>query len=136
MTGTMRVDFYEMGARFQDPLEVVCILVGKAWPDTADIVITGPRPALAELDERLWQRPPGRFLPHAMDGAAPIRLLDTPPAQAGLLINLDAGAPLPEGRYERVVEIVPPDESAKQDLRMRWKSWMAVGCDLHHHKLK
>ena len=133
----MRVDFYEMSGRFDDPLEVACILVGKAYPAVDDIAIVGPRETLERLDERLWETPTGRFLPHGIDdGRAPIVLADRAPERTRLLINLDASAPLPAGRYDRVLEIVPPHEDARPRLRRRGTEWTAAGAELHHHRLK
>ncbi len=132
----MRIDFYELSGRFQDPLEVAAVLVGKAWPDLADIVLVAPRGVLAELDDRLWRKPAGRFLPHGIDDeTAPIRLVEQAPDRASLLINLDPAAPLPRGRYDRVLELVPADEDARPRLRQRWKDWQAAGAELHHHVL-
>jgi DNA polymerase-3 subunit chi len=133
----MRIDFYEMSGRFRDPLEVAVVLVGKAWPATGEIAIVGRPEQLQDLDALLWERPPGRFLAHAIDDpAAPIRLLAQAPARASLLINLDPGAELPDGEYQRVLEIVPPDEQARQGLRQRWIDWKSRGAELHHHVLK
>ncbi|WP_376692693.1 DNA polymerase III subunit chi [Wenzhouxiangella sp. EGI_FJ10409] len=133
----MRVDFYEMGGRFSDPLYVAGVLVSKAWPATKDIAIVGSSGDLAKLDEQLWEQPEGRFLPHERgESKAPIRLLENAPEQAGLLINLDPSAPLPAGRYQRILEIVPPDESLKQKLRERWMAWKERGAELQHHVLK
>jgi len=133
----MRIDFYEMSGRFTDPLEVACILVGKAWPDTRDIVIVGPPKVLETLDARLWERPAGRFLPHGIDDpAAPIVLDEHAPEGAELLINLDPEAALPDGRFKRVLEIVPPDERARAGLRRRWREWKSRGAELHHHVLQ
>jgi DNA polymerase-3 subunit chi len=132
----MRVDFYEMTGRFTDPLHVACVLVGKAWPKTNDIAVVGSQDQLAALDDRLWAEPGGRFLPHGIDDPiAPIHLHAQAPARAALLINLDAASPLPTGRYERVLEIVPPDEGARPALRKRWTAWKQAGADLHHHRL-
>ena len=133
----MRVDFYEMSGRFDDPLEVACILVGKAYPAIDDIAVVGPRETLERLDERLWEKPAGRFLPHGIDDdRAPVRLAVDAPERTRLLINLDASAPLPTGRYDRVLEIVPPDEDARPRLRRRWTEWKTAGAELHHHLLK
>ena len=132
-----RIDFYEMSGRFTDPIEVAGVLVSKAFPATADIAVIGNRAQLKALDARLWEKPDGRFLPHGIDDAtAPIRLVDKAPERASLLINLDADAELPAGSYERVLEVVPPDEQAKKRLRQRWTEWKARGADLHHHLLK
>jgi len=134
----MRVDFYEMGGRFEDPLYVAGVLVSKAWPATKDIAVVGSSSDLARLDEQLWDKPEGRFLPHerGASGTAPIRLLEDAPEQADILINLDPASPLPEGRYQRVLEIVPADESLKQKLRERWMAWKQRGAELQHHLLK
>jgi len=132
-----RVDFYQMSGRFRDPLEVAAILVGKAFPATSEIFVAG-KPALLEaLDRKLWEKPAGRFLPHGInDELAPIRLGEQPPVKSELLINLDPEAGLPDGHFQRVLEIVPPDESLKQALRRRWTEWKARGAELHHHVLK
>ncbi len=134
----MRVAFYEMGGRFTDPLFVAGVLVSRAWPATRDIAVVGSASDLARLDEQLWESPQGRFLPHERgdDSSAPIRLLEVAPESAGILINLDPAAPLPAGRFERVLEIVPPDESLKQKLRERWVAWKERGAELQHHLLK
>jgi DNA polymerase-3 subunit chi len=133
----MRIDFYEMAGRFIDPLEVACVLVGKAFPAVAEIAVVGSREQLAALDERLWKKPAGRFLPHGIDDeAAPIRLTETAPARSGLLINLDADSPLPAGAFQRVLEIVPPGEDARPALRKRWVAWKKSGAEMHHHVLK
>lgn len=133
----MRVDFYEMSGRFRDPLKVVAVLVDKAWPAAGEIVIVGDRARLQRLDALLWEEPDGRFLPHGIDDpAAPIRLSPRPPPHTPLLINLEPDAALPEGAYDRVLEIVPPDEALRQHLRRRWAAWKARGAELHHHLLK
>lgn len=133
----MRVDFYEMSGRFSDPLFVAGVLVSKAWPGTRDIAVVGERADLERLDEQLWQQPEGRFLPHARgEAGAPIRLLEDAPDKADILINLDPAAPLPGGRFERILEIVPPEEGVKAQLRERWVAWKERGAELQHHVLK
>ncbi|RFF27738.1 MULTISPECIES: DNA polymerase III subunit chi [unclassified Wenzhouxiangella] len=133
----MRVDFYEMGGRFTDPLYVAGVLVSKAWPGTRDIAVVGAPDDLAKLDEQMWAQPEGRFLPHERGGTkAPIRLLEQAPEAADILINLDPASALPDGRFQRILEIVPPDESLKQKLRERWMAWKKRGAELQHHVLK
>jgi DNA polymerase-3 subunit chi len=92
---------------------------------------------LAELDKRLWSEPEGRFLPHGIDQRqAPILLAEDAPDEAEILINLNPGAPLPGGRFERVLELVPSDEKTREKLRDRWRAWKQRGADLNHHVLK
>jgi DNA polymerase-3 subunit chi len=133
----MRVDFYELSGRFSDPLFVATVLVGRAWPGARRIAIVAPRAQLQELDSRLWAEPEGRFLPHGIgQRQAPILLAEDAPGQADVLINLDAGAPLPGGRFERILELVPSDESTREKLRERWRAWKQRGAEVKHHVLK
>jgi len=133
----MQVDFYQMGGRFVDPLQVTCILVGKAWPSITHIAIVTTAEHVDALDEALWASPEGRFLPHGRaGGTAPIQILTEAPAKADLLINLDPSAPLPTGQYDRVLEIVPATHEAREPLRQRWRDWKTRGASLNHHALK
>lgn len=133
----MRVDFYEMSGRFTDPLFVAGVLIGRAWPKAASLAVVATRADLEKLDEKLWSDPEGRFLPHQIGrSSAPIQLLEDAPDAAEILINLDPAAPLPGGKFDRVLEIVPPDESLKAKLRERWVAWKERGADVHHHVLK
>jgi DNA polymerase III subunit chi len=133
----MRVDFYEMSGRFTDPLFVAGVLIGRAWPKADSVAVVAPRIQLEQLDERLWMEPEGRFLPHQVGPSkAPIQLLEDAPDQVEVLINLDPGAPLPGGRFERILELIPPDEGIKARLRERWKAWKERGAEVHHHLLK
>ncbi len=134
---TLQVDFYQMGGRFADPLTVTALLVSKAWPQLDDIAVVASKKQLDALDETLWSTPTGRFFPHARDDdTAPIRLLTQAPSQARLLINLSPDAPLPAGDFERVCELVPATEEAREPLRARWRAWQARGATLNHHALK
>jgi DNA polymerase III subunit chi len=133
----MRVDFYEMSGRFTDPLFVTGVLVGRAWPAAKSVAIVAPATQLKQLDEYLWRQPEQRFLPHEIGSAtAPISLLEDAPDAAEILINLDPTAPLPGGRFERVLEIIPPDEEIRKRLRERWSAWKQRGAEVRHHLLK
>jgi len=133
----MRIDFYEISGRFSDPLFVATVLVGRAWPKARSVAVVAPAAQLRELDERLWSEPKGRFLPHGINQtAAPIVLAEDAPDEAEVLINLDPSAPLPGGRFERVLELVPSDASTREKLRDRWRAWQQRGAELNHHVLK
>ena len=143
----MRVDFYEMSGRYTDPLFVAAILSGRAWPDCGRLTIVGNGDQLTDLDERLWHEPPGRFLPHVRIAAresdqtwaassTAIVLTESAPEASDVLINLQPDGPLPEGRYTRVLEIVPQQEELRRHLRQRWTGWKQRGAELHHHLLK
>ncbi|MEM1081313.1 MAG: DNA polymerase III subunit chi [Pseudomonadota bacterium] len=142
---SMRVDFYVMSGRFTDPLTVAAILCGKAWPACGRLAVVGSAAQLDELDERLWHEPDGRFLPHTRlqpdqqdtpTDHAFIALCEQAPENTDVMINLQPDGPMPEGRYQRILEIVPQHESLKQALRQRWRNWQGRGVELHHHELK
>ena len=50
-----------------------------------------------------------------------------------LVLNL-RDAPV-EGAFERVLEVVPPDDSARGPLRERWKHYKARGLEVHSHEM-
>lgn len=132
----MQVDFYQLGGRHQDPVVVTSVLVAKAWPAHRRIAIVGGAQQLAQLDQQLWAQPSDRFLPHALaPSTAPITLHTEAPDEADVLINLNPLSPLPQGRYQRVLEIIPADASAREPLRQRWRAWQQSGHTPQHHQL-
>ena len=50
-----------------------------------------------------------------------------------LVINLRDAAV--EGSFERVLEVVPADESARAPSRERWKQYAARGLDVSKHDM-
>ena len=50
-----------------------------------------------------------------------------------LVLNL-RDAPAPAG-FERVLEVVPADDSARGPLRERWKQYVARGHDVKKHDM-
>jgi DNA polymerase-3 subunit chi len=132
----VQVDFYQLGGRYQDPIEVAGVLVAKAWPQHRNIAIVAPSAQLPALDAQLWQTPAERFLPHDLAPcSAPIRLMTEAPEHADVLINLDPLNALPSGHYQRVLEIIPADASAREPLRQRWRAWQQRGQTPRHHRL-
>lgn len=132
----MQVDFYQLGGRYQDPIEVTAVLVAKAWPAHPRIAIVARPEQLPGLDAQLWQTPAERFLPHELaPTSAPISLMTQAPETADVLINLDPLNALPDGLYQRVLEIIPADASAREPLRQRWRAWQQRGHTPRHHRL-
>ena len=134
-----RADFYLIDKpRFrEEPLLLVCELVRKAYAAELPTLVLARDSAQAEaLDDLLWSFDPDEFLPHQIAGSdegdddTPI-LIATPemdvPARP-LLINLRDAAPA--GSFERVLEVVPADDSAREPLRERWKQYKAAGLDV------
>ena len=139
-----RADFYLIAKpRFAaQPLLLVCELARRACDSNQFTVILARDAAQAEeLDDLLWAFDPDEYLPHQIAGMdegdddTPI-LISTPdmdiPARP-MLINLRDGAP--NGSFERVLEVVPADPSARGPLRERWKHYQALGFDVNKHDM-
>ena len=135
----MRADFYLIDKdRFRaQPLLLVCELARKAYAASQPLLVLARDSAQAEaLDDLLWSFDPDEYLPHQIAGMdegdddTPI-LISTPdmdiPARP-LLINLRDAAPA--GNFDRVLEVVPADPSARGPLRERWKHYQALGFDV------
>jgi DNA polymerase-3 subunit chi len=139
-----RADFYLIAKpRFlAEPLMLVCELARKAYDKNLWTLILARDAAQAEaLDELLWSFDENAYIPHQIagtdeeDDVAPV-LIAAPdfdaPARA-LVINLRDDAYL--GACERVLEVVPADESARGPLRERWKQYKALGLDVNKHDM-
>ncbi len=141
-----RADFYLVAKpRFREqPLRLVCELVRKAHAaDLWVLVLARDAGQAEELDDLLWDMGDDEFIPHQIagregeeeDGLTPVLIAD-PQADApmrALVINL-RDAPV-AGGFERVLEVVPADESARGPLRERWKHYKAQGLELNKYDM-
>ncbi len=93
------------------------------------------------LDDLLWSFDDDAYIPHQIAGSdeedelTPV-LIATPEndiALRPLVINL-RDAPV-DGAFERVLEVVPADESARGPLRERWKQYQARGLELKKYDM-
>ena len=139
-----RADFYLIKTeRFRkDPLRLVCELARKAHDSDQSMLILARDAAQAEeIDDALWAFDEDAFVPHQIagrnedDDEVPV-LIASPdidaPARA-LIINLrDAAVTLP---CERVLEVVPADESARDPQRQRWTEYKTRGFELNKHDM-
>ena len=139
-----RADFYLIAKeRFrEEPLLLVCELAKRGFAANLPILVLARDAAQAEaLDDLMWSFDPDEYLPHQIaeldegDDDTPI-LISTPemdiPTRA-LLINLRDAAPT--GSFDRVLEVVPADPSARGPLRERWKHYQALGFDVNKHDM-
>lgn len=139
-----RADFYLIAKpRFlENPLLLVCELARKAHDAGHWTLILARDAEQAEaLDELLWAFDEDAYIPHQIagldedDAQTPV-LIATPESDAParpLVINLrDGVAP---GSYERVLEVVPADESARGPLRERWREYQTRGFDLNKYDM-
>ena len=138
-----RADFYLVGKpRFrEEPLRLVCELARKAhdagqWT----LVLARDQDQAEALDDLLWAFDEDAYVPHQLagdeeDDLAPV-LIATPAMDVPmrpLLINLRDDAV--DGSFERVLEVVPADESARGPLRERWKAYKARGFELNKYDM-
>jgi DNA polymerase-3 subunit chi len=136
-----RADFYLIAKeRFrEEPLLLVCELAKKAFAANQPVLVLARDAAQAEaLDDLMWSFDPDEYLPHQIAGieegedeVCPV-LIATPDmdiAMRPLLVNLRDAAP--SGSFERVLEVVPADPSARGPLRERWKHYQALGFDVN-----
>jgi DNA polymerase-3 subunit chi len=139
-----RADFYLIQKpRFrEEPLRLVCELARKAYDANLWTVVLARDAAQAEaLDDLLWAFDENAYIPHQIAGTddedelAPV-LIASPDADVplrALVINL-RDAPV-DGSFERVLEVVPADESARGPLRERWKQYQARGLELKKYDM-
>jgi DNA polymerase-3 subunit chi len=139
-----RADFYLIkSARFRDdPLRLVCELARKAHAADQPTLILARDTAQAEaIDDALWAFDEDAFIPHQIAGrdeddeVTPV-LIAAPEMDAParvLIINLrDSAVTLP---CERVLEVVPADESAREPQRQRWRDYKTRGFELNTHDM-
>ncbi|MBS0211630.1 MAG: DNA polymerase III subunit chi [Proteobacteria bacterium] len=139
-----RADFYLIAKpRFRDdPLLLVCELARRAHDSgTATLILARDAQQAEALDDALWAFDADAYIPHQIagrdedDDETPV-LIVAPDADApgrSLVINLrDAAVSLP---CERVLEVVPADDSAREPLRQRWKDYKARGFEVNKHDM-
>ena len=138
-----RADFYLIAKpRFkEEPLRLVCELVRKAYDaEQWTLVLARDRAQAEQLDDLLWDMGDDAYIPHQIagdeeDDLTPVIIappeVDAPMRQ--LVINLRDDAV--EGDFERVLEVVHADESARGPLRERWKQYQARGLQLNKHDM-
>ena len=138
-----RADFYLIAKpRFrEEPLRLVCELAKKAYDANLWTLVLARDAEQAEaLDEMLWDMGDDAYIPHQMAGdeedeLTPV-LIASPEIDApmrALVINLRDGAV--DGSFDRVLEVVRAEDSAREPLRERWKQYKARGFDVQKHDM-
>lgn len=139
-----RADFYLIAKpRFREqPLRLVCELARKAYEaEQWTLVLARDRRQAEELDDLLWDMGDDAYIPHQIaglddeDDLTPVLIAapDTDAPLRPLVINLRDAAV--EGAFERVLEVVPADESAREPLRARWTRYKARGLEVNKHDM-
>ena len=126
-----------------DRMNYACRLVRKAVKGGNRVVVTGEPELVRELDTALWTFSPLEFIPHCHAASADAQVLDASPVVLAdsargtphqeVLVNL--GGRVPEGfeRFERLIELVSPDEDDRQQARKRWKHYADRGYQIQRH---
>lgn len=119
---------------------LACDLAGTHWRRGKRVLIacTSEQQAIT-LDEALWQRPPGAFVPHNLAGegpqyGAPVELAW--PQRRGnaprdLLISLLPQIANFATAFHEVIDFVPYEETLKLLARERYKAYRRVGFHLN-----
>jgi DNA polymerase III subunit chi len=134
------IDFYFNAS---DRFQVACRLAGKALAQKKRMLIYAPEPETASrIDKLLWTWPAIGFVPHCalhdpLAAETPILIgADTEsPRECELLLNLGADCPPHFERFERLLEVVPPDEAERQAGRSRYRFYQSRGYKISHHDL-
>ena len=147
MTDRCQVDFYLLATPGLDARRLACRLALMSWErghHTAVVVDSGA--AAREMDELMWESPAGRFLPHERDtenktGSAPVFITLMPGLnearleQTGVVINL-CPEPVPEpGRFQRLLEIVPQQDSERENSRQKFRDYRDQGIEPRMHEI-
>jgi DNA polymerase-3 subunit chi len=134
------IDFYFNAS---DRFQVACRLAGKALAQKKRMLIYAPEPETASrIDKLLWTWPAIGFVPHCAshDPLAP----ETPiliasdadsPRECELILNLAEDCPPHFERFERLLEVVPAEDAARQAGRSRYRFYQSRGYKISHHDL-
>lgn len=128
-----------------DKVGYACRLLRKATGKGVKLVVTAEAETLVRLDAELWTFSPVEFVAHCRAGAPPAMLQASPVVLASsarevphteVLVNL--GSQVPEGfeRFERLIEVVSPDEDDRAQARVRWRYYDGRGYALDSKNLE
>jgi DNA polymerase-3 subunit chi len=134
------IDFYFNAA---DRLQVACRLAGKAIAEGKRMLVYAPDAEVAaSVDKLMWTLPATGFVPHCPveDPLAPetpilVGRTDELPPSCTLLLNLSAECPPHFASFERLFEVVGPEEADKDAGRERYKLYRARGYAIANHDL-
>lgn len=133
-----RADFYLIDKpRFREqPLLLVCELARRAFAaQKPTLILTRDFEQAEAVDELLWAFDEDAFIPHQLagdDDDENTAVLIVPPGidtpDRPLVINLRDNCP--NGRFERVLEVVAADEAERLGSRERWRQYRERGFEV------
>jgi DNA polymerase-3 subunit chi len=127
-----------------NPLDVARRVAAKACGQGRRVMIYAPDAATADaIDRLLWTTPALGFVPHCRDDDAladetPVLIGANPDAlgSADVMINLHHEQPPAFARFERLVEIVGPDQNQREQGRDRYRFYQTRGYAMKTHDLR
>lgn len=141
-----RIDFYVLKSGPAGAAQMTaCKLAEKAYQLGHRIYIhTGDADDARAVDELLWTFRAGSFIPHRLcetdEDFAPVLIGhgEPPEIRPDLLINLagESTPPMFFSRFERVAEIVEPEEPQRGRARERFRFYRERGYELATHDIK
>ena len=141
----IRVDFYLLNGDQPEAIWLVaCRLLEKAYLHGHRVFVYCESQDDAErLDELLWTYRDDSFIPHNLQGEGPE---PPPPVQIGyrteprgfndILLNMSPTIPDYFARFQRVMEIVAADDTAKEISRNHYREYRSKQCALHTHNIE
>ena len=136
-----KVDFYILQSGSRE--NTACKLIEKAYSLGHRIYVhAGSEDQLTKIDHLLWTFRAGSFIPHQRyqsdsneDSPVQLGTHEAPNIDSDVLINLAADVPLFFSRFQRVAELVGPDEQAKALGRQHFQFYRDRGYALNTHNL-
>jgi len=125
-----------------DKWAYVCRLLRKASAKGLRVTVTGEPSTLDHLDGQLWAFSPTDFVPHCAMGADSVTLSASPivfcpscdlSPHHQVLLNLGQHVPAGFERFERLIEVVGPQDEDRQVSRQRWKFYQDRGYAIQRH---
>lgn len=140
------VDFYVLSDGPENALELLaCKLSEKALKAGNQVFIqTTDESQTSLLSELMWSHKPESFLPHELaneslqeSSSAPICIghTEAPEQCEELLINLSQKIPAAYARFERLLELVPPQQEARTALRENYGHYRDRGYPIKTHEI-
>jgi DNA polymerase-3 subunit chi len=140
-----KVDFYILQSGSRE--HTACKLIEKAFGLGHRIYVhAGSEEQLEKMDNLLWTYRAGSFIPHQRyqddsstnskhDSPVQLGTHDAPSVDSDVLINLAPEVPLFFSRFQRVAELVGPDEQARVLGRQNFQFYRDRGYSLNTHNL-
>lgn len=142
-----RVDFYLLEElQPENILRTVCRIADKAYQQQHQLLIYCQDKMQGQsLDKLLWTAQDTSFIPHVLwqNQSAietPIIIFERsqslPSQSRDILINLTPNIPDFFSQFQRIVEVVSADDTARQLARERFRLYRDQGAELHTHQIK